>query len=74
MTTPSSPLTTKDVAEKIGTDAKTFRVYLRSAGIGKDEATGRYAFTTKDVAKLKKDFTAWQKARTEAKAETAPAE
>ncbi|MGW4632513.1 hypothetical protein [Nocardia sp. NPDC004415] len=66
MTTPT-PLSAKDVAEKLGTDAKTLRVFLRSASIPKDEATNRYAFTTKDVPKLKKQFNEWRDARSATK-------
>lgn len=59
MTTPAdNTLTTKNVAEKLGTDPKTLRVFLRatSQGVG---SGSRYTFTNKDVAPLKAKFTKW---------------
>jgi RNA binding exosome subunit len=57
-------LSTKQVAEAIGTDAKTFRVFLRQSkqGVGSGK---RYAFEQKDVAPLKKKYNAWVKEREE---------
>jgi hypothetical protein len=69
-------LSTKQVAEAIGTDAKTFRVFLRSQELGVG-AGKRYAFEQKDVAPLKTKFNAWTKEREaarKAKAEKAAAE
>ena len=83
----AQPMTTREVADKIGTDPKTLRRFLRTpqstfpaAGQG-----GRYSFVQKDMGLLKKKFTAWQKAevaarearaaakvKKEAKAEAAP--
>jgi hypothetical protein len=57
-------LSTKQVAEAIGTDAKTFRVFLRSQELGVG-AGKRYAFEQKDVAPLKKKYNAWVKEREE---------
>lgn len=70
MTTPTpATLTTREVAEKVGTDPKTLRVFLRAS---KDyEAVGsgsRYAFTAKDVAPMKAKFAKWADEREEAKA------
>lgn len=69
----TQPLTSREVATLIGTDPKTLRRFLRdpkstyaAAGQG-----GRYAFVKKDIAGLKKRFTAWSNA--EAKARTARA-
>lgn len=64
-TTPA--LSTKDVAEKLETDAKTLRVFLRAIkhGVGSGK---RYEFTAKDVAGLKAKFTKWQAEREPAKA------
>ncbi|WP_407559290.1 hypothetical protein [Mycobacterium paraintracellulare] len=59
MTTPAeNTLTTKAVAERLGTDPKTLRVFLRatSQGVG---SGSRYAFTAKDVPTLKAKFTKW---------------
>lgn len=60
-------LTTKQVAEALGTTAKELRVYLRTAskGVGSGK---RYAFTAKDVPALKTGFDKWTKERAEAKA------
>ncbi|WP_084021547.1 hypothetical protein [Mycobacterium avium] len=67
MTTPAdNTLTTKVVAERLGTDPKTLRVFLRatSQGVG---SGSRYAFTNKDVAPLKAKFTKWAVEREAAK-------
>ncbi|WP_194786709.1 hypothetical protein [Mycobacteroides abscessus] len=58
MTTPTTALNTKDVAEKLGTDAKTLRVFLRSITYAKN-GEGRYSFTAKEVTMLKTRFTKW---------------
>lgn len=58
MTTPTTALSTKDVAEKFGTDAKMLRIFLRSITYAKN-AEGRYSFTPKDVPALKARFTKW---------------
>lgn len=61
-------LTTKQVAEALGTTPKELRVFLRAsehydnAGSG-----GRYAFAPKDVGPMKTRFTAWKKERDEAR-------
>lgn len=56
--TTNDTLTTKTVAERLGTDPKTLRVFLRatSQGVG---SGSRYAFTAKDVTPLKAKFTTW---------------
>ncbi|MES3639876.1 hypothetical protein Q9Q75_25730 [Mycobacterium intracellulare] len=68
MTTPATDntLTTKAVAERLGTDPKTLRVFLRatSQGVG---SGSRYSFTTKDVAPLKTKFAKWAAERDAAK-------
>lgn len=67
MTTPAdNTLTTKAVAERLDTDPKTLRVFLRatSQGVG---SGSRYAFTAKDVAPLKAKFTKWIAERNAAK-------
>ncbi|EUA14821.1 hypothetical protein I546_1132 [Mycobacterium kansasii 732] len=67
MTAPAdNTLTTKAVAERLGTDPKTLRVFLRatSQGVG---SGSRYAFTNKDVAPLKARFTKWTAEREAAK-------
>jgi hypothetical protein len=68
MTTPANDaLTTRAVAEKLGTDPKTLRVFLRATeqGVG---SGARYAFTVKDVAPLKAKFTKWAADREAARA------
>lgn len=65
-------LTPKDVAEKFGTDSKTLRRFLRKQRPdAKPGQGGRWEIPAADVAKLKKQFTAWTKAETERKAEAA---
>jgi hypothetical protein len=62
-------LTTKQVADAIGTTARELRVFLRAStdyqavGAGK-----RYAFDTNDIGPMKTRFDVWRKARDEAKA------
>ncbi|MGA5543780.1 hypothetical protein ACPCIR_18165 [Mycobacterium sp. NPDC051198] len=59
MTTPAdNSLTTKGVAERLGTDPKTLRVFLRATSHGAGSGS-RYSFTNKDVAPLKAKFTKW---------------
>lgn len=67
---PVQPLTSREVAELVGTDPKTLRRFLRdpkstfvAAGQG-----GRYSFVKKDIAGLKKRFTAWSNAEAKARA------
>lgn len=63
-------LTTREVAEKLGTDPRTLRRFLRA----KDKGVGtgaRYEFEPRDIAPLKKSFTSWDKARAEENANTA---
>lgn len=70
-------LTTKQVAEALGTDPKTLRVFLRASADYTAVGSGkRYSFTTKDVGPMKTRFTKWAKERAAAKAEAAtpPAE
>lgn len=68
MPEPTPALTTREVADKIGTDPKTLRVFLRatSQGVG---SGSRYAFTAKDVPALKAKFTKWTKDRAASKVE-----
>lgn len=68
--TTAPALSTKDVAEKLGTDAKTLRVFLRASnhGVGSGKP---YEFSAKDVAGLKAKFTKWQTERDAAKRDEA---
>lgn len=67
MTTPA--LTTREVAEKIGTDPKTLRVFLCASTDYQAPGSGaRYAFTAKDVPTMKGRFSKWQADRDAAKA------
>lgn len=64
----STAFSTRDIAEKIGTDAKTLRVFLRASDDYEAVGSGsRYAFTNKDVPTLKARFTKWQVEREAAK-------
>ncbi len=63
-TNPTTPtkLSTREIAEKLGTTPRMLRRFLRSErkGVG----TGsRYEFTTAQVASLKKQFAAWEQDR-----------
>lgn len=71
MTTPAdNTLTTKTVAERLGTDPKTLRSFLRAStdyeGVG---SGSRYSFTNKDVSTLKTRFAKWEKERAASKVE-----
>jgi hypothetical protein len=66
MTTPT--LSTKDVAERVGTDPKTLRVFLRASSDYEAPGSGaRYSFTAKDVPTMKTRFAKWQAEREAAK-------
>lgn len=75
--TKTDALTTRQVAEALGTDPRTLRKFLRSQerGVG---AGSRYEFKQGDIADLKKGFAAWstkeKKARDENKADLTPTE
>lgn len=61
-------LSAKDVAEKIGTDTKTLRVFLRASDDYRAVGSGcRYSFTAKDVPNLKGRFAKWVTERDAAK-------
>ena len=68
----TKPMSTRDVADKLNTDPKTLRRFLRSQekGVG---AGGRYGFEPQQIGNLKKQFTAWQKEREAQAAEKEPA-
>jgi hypothetical protein len=65
---PANELTTRDMAERLGTDPKTLRMFLRASSLGVGSGT-RYSFVAKDVAPLKAKFTKWLTEREAAKAE-----
>ncbi len=71
MTTPTpATLTTREVADKVGTDPKTLRMFLRASNDYEAVGSGsRYAFTAKDVAPMKARFAKWEKERATAKAD-----
>lgn len=66
----ATTLSAKEVARDLGTDARTFRKFLREVTPKEEQPGqgGRWTFTSKDVAKLKKQFGQWsdQAARTKA--------
>ncbi len=69
MTTPdNTALSAKDLADKLGTDPKTLRVFLRADGTYKPVTAsggrGRYAFSPGDVAKIRPLFKKWVADRT----------
>lgn len=62
-------LTTREVAEAIGTDPRTLRVFLRASEHYTNAGSGaRYSFTSDDLGPMKTRFTAWRKERDEEKA------
>jgi hypothetical protein len=75
MTTPATPMTSKDVAEALNISAKELRVFLRSpAGEGLSSREGKsYVFTKADLAKIRKAYPAWVKERAASKAAKAEA-
>ena len=73
-TTTADKLTTKQVAEALGTDPKTLRVFLRASSDYEAVGAGsRYSFTTKDVGPMKTRFAKWAKDREAAKVAKAEA-
>lgn len=64
--------TTAQVAEKLETTPRTLRKFLRADAAERGTETpgkgSRYSITGKEVAPLKKRFTAWSAAQAEAKA------
>jgi len=70
-------ITTADLAAEVNTDTRTLRKFLRADAKAQGKATpgkgSRYAIERKQVAGLKKRFTAWteaQAAKVEADADT----
>ncbi|MDP0398542.1 hypothetical protein [Tsukamurella strandjordii] len=68
-----SNFTTREVAETLDTDAKTFRKFLRSVGYDKraEEGRARYAFDSKDVTALTEQYAAYIARETATDAEPA---
>ncbi len=68
-------LTTKQIADALGTTPRELRVFLRASDDYSAVGSGsRYAFETKDVGPMKARFETWRKARDEAKAAKAEAD
>jgi hypothetical protein len=68
-------LSTKQIAEALGTTPRELRVFLRASDDYNAVGSGkRYAFETKDVGPMKTRFETWRKARDEAKAAKAEAD
>lgn len=61
MATQTQTFSAKEVAKDFGTDARTFRKFLREHLPSEDQPGqgGRYTFTKGDIGKLKKAYTAW---------------
>lgn len=54
-------MTSKMVAEELGTEPRTLRRFLRDDPTYRNAGSGgRYEFTTRDMPTLKKRFSAWQ--------------
>jgi hypothetical protein len=74
MTTPTAPITTREAAEKVGTDARTLRIFLRASTDYEAVGSGsRYSFTAKDIPTLKTRFAKWSKDREAARVAKAEA-
>lgn len=68
MTAPTAPITTREAAEKVGTDARTLRIFLRASTDYEAVGSGsRYSFTAKEIPTLKSRFAKWEKERAAAK-------
>jgi hypothetical protein len=63
----AAALSAKDLAEKLGTDAKTVRRFLRKREMGVGQGN-RYEIDPKSVNRLKKDFGRWTAEEAEKKA------
>lgn len=56
-------LTSKMVAEEIGTEPRTLRRFLRDDPTYRNAGSGgRYVFTSRDLPTLRKRFASWQRA------------
>ena len=68
MATKTEPLSAKEAATELGTDARTLRKFLRKRNglVGQGQ---RWAIDRKDIKALKKEFDAWAKGKPEAKAD-----
>lgn len=68
-------LTAKEVAEKLKTDARTFRKFIRSevkaaggtVGVETPGKGKRYSFESKEISSLRKRYAAWEETRRVAK-------
>ena len=70
--TETTTLTPKDLTEKLSTDSKTVRRFLRKAhGDDAPGQGGRWAIDPKVLPKLAKEFETWQKAEADRKAKAA---
>lgn len=67
MTAPTPKMSAKELAEQVGVDAKTFRVYLRANAVPKDDESGRYEFTKAQATKHVKQYPEWAAHRAEAR-------
>lgn len=57
----AATLSTQDVAQRLSTDPRTLRRFLRSRAEG--VGTGkRYSIASESITSLKRDFAGWQKA------------
>lgn len=66
-------MNTREVAEKLGTDPRRLRRFLRSDNTYRNAGQGgRYEFTDKDLPTLKKRFAAWDETASKSKATEAP--
>lgn len=67
-------MNTREVAEKLGTDPRRLRRFLRSDNTYRNAGQGgRYEFTDKDIPTLRKRFAAWDESTSKPTSEKSPA-
>ena len=60
---PDGRMSSKAMADAVGTDPRTLRIFLRQSTAYESVGSGaRYSFAKSDVAKIKKAFTTWKSA------------
>lgn len=62
----AAPMSTKEVAEELGTDQKTLRKFFRSedSPVERVGQGNRYAVTRAELKRISKAFSVWQTAHT----------
>lgn len=70
----ASTLSAKNIARRLGTDAKTLRKFFRSAASTVEPVGqgGRYEFAPEDLPQIVKEFKSWETNKTAAPTKKAP--